>query len=120
MYCVYVLQICKAIVILIYMHNMIFEWDENKEQLNIKKHGLDFSTAARVFYDVNRIEVYDDVHSIYEDRYRTIGTINGHLTIVTVSYTMRENETVIRLISARLAEPLEKEVYYNGIDQKNY
>ena len=61
---------------------MIFEWDDSKEQINIIKHGIDFSTAAHVFHDENRIEFYDEAHSEYEDRYITIGQINGIAIIV--------------------------------------
>ena len=45
-----------------------FEWDDNKEQINIAKHGIDFTTAARVFEDENRLELYDEAHSDTEDR----------------------------------------------------
>ena len=45
-----------------------FEWDEDKNQLNLKKHGIDFETAMLVFNDLQRIEIYDTEHSIYEDR----------------------------------------------------
>lgn len=47
---------------------MNFEWNEEKEKINISKHGIDFSTAALVFNDYNRIEKYDEAHSINEDR----------------------------------------------------
>ena len=47
---------------------MQFEWDEDKAALNLKKHGVDFRDAVRVFYDVNRIEWYDSAHSDEEDR----------------------------------------------------
>lgn len=91
---------------------MQFEWDEQKEKINISKHGIDFSTAALVFGDENRIEKYDDVHSIDEDRYITIGRINGIPVIVMVVYT--ERPFAIRIISARLATNREKEAYYNA------
>lgn len=52
---------------------MLFEWDDAKEKINISKHGIDFSTAALVFNDENRIEKYDELHSDSEDRYITIG-----------------------------------------------
>lgn len=55
---------------------MQFEWYEQKEKTNIKKHGLDFETATRVFNDENRLEWYDEKHSEYEDRYITIGLID--------------------------------------------
>lgn len=51
---------------------MIFEWDDHKEQINIAKHGIDFKTAARVFQDEFRIEIFDELHSDIEKRYITI------------------------------------------------
>lgn len=89
---------------------MEFEWDAEKERINIAKHGLDFSTAALVFADPSRIERFDELHSIYEDRYITIGQINGIAVVVVVVYTERRD--AIRIISARLATRREKEVYY--------
>lgn len=91
---------------------MIFEWDENKEAINIAKHGLDFATAARVFLDENRIEIYDDAHSDGEDRYITIGQIGSTAVVVMVVYT--ERRTAIRLISARKATRQERSIYYDS------
>lgn len=91
---------------------MLFEWDDKKEKINIAKHGIDFSTAALVFGDDNRIEKYDELHSVYEDRYITIGQIKGITIVVMVVYT--EREETIRIISARLATKREKEAYYNA------
>ena len=89
---------------------MKFTWDENKERLNISKHGIDFSTAALVFGDENRIVKYDEYHSIYEDRYITIGSINGMLMVLMVVYT--EYNDTVRIISARMANKREREAYY--------
>ena len=91
---------------------MTFEWDDNKEQINIKKHGMDFETASRVFDDENRIEIYDDLHSDYEDRYITIGMIDEITCIAMVVYTERDTD-VIRIISARRATPKERRKYYD-------
>ena len=91
---------------------MEFEWDENKEKRNIRLHKIDFSTAAHVFADERRIEKYDGKHSVGEDRYKVIGAINGLLTVIVVSYTMRKSEKVIRMISARPALKQEREEYY--------
>ena len=91
---------------------MKFEWDDHKEQINIQKHGIDFSTAALVFNDIYRIETYDSLNSDIEDRYITIGQINSITLIVMVVYTERTD--VIRIISARLATTREKEAYYNA------
>ena len=91
---------------------MNFEWDDDKEQKNITKHGLDFRTAILVFGDANRIEMYDEAHSDMEDRYITIGAINGVVTVLYAVYTERRDS--IRIISARCATRREKEVYYEN------
>ena len=88
---------------------MYFEWDEEKEQKNIVKHGIDFSTAALVFGDESRIELFDEEHSVDEDRYITIGLVNDVLTVV---YTIRTE--AYRIISARIATKAEKEEYYGN------
>lgn len=88
-----------------------FEWDEEKARINIKKHGISFEIAAKVFLDENRIEIYDDAHSnIDGDRFITIGMADEVLFVV---YT--ERQTNIRLISARLATAKERGVYYGII-----
>ena len=50
-----------------------FEYDEHKEQANIKKHGISFRSAARVFFDEDYIEEADQTHSDDEQRYNVIG-----------------------------------------------
>ena len=82
---------------------MTFEWDEEKERTNILKHGIDFRTASRVFFDESRIETYDEARSISEDRYIVIGKVHEVLFVV---YTERKEN--IRLISARLATAQER------------
>ena len=52
---------------------MCFEYDEQKNQTNICKHGISFKSAARVFFDYDRIELFDEEHSEEENRYDTIG-----------------------------------------------
>ncbi len=85
----------------------IVEWDENKNQINIQKHGISFDTAALVFADDERIEYYDKLHSIDEDRYVVLGCVHGVLYVV---YTMRGDAA--RLISARMATSTERKIYY--------
>ena len=81
---------------------MDFEWDEDKRDSNLEKHGIDFVAATAVFEDPNAIETYDAEHSDDEDRYQIIGeAAPGVLFVV---YTLRgEDEDVIRIISARRA-----------------
>ncbi len=88
---------------------MKFEWDSNKEQINIKKHHISFKTEELVFGDENRLEIF---HSIDEDRYITIGMIDQIAVVLVVVYTMREEETAIRIISARKATKSEREAYF--------
>ena len=90
---------------------MQFEWDDAKERKNIRKHGIDFTTASRIFKDENRLELYDEAHSENEDRYITIGIIDEVAYIVTVVYT--EREETVRLISARKATEQERKRYYD-------
>ena len=85
----------------------LVEWDDNKNRINIKKHGISFETAALVFADEERIEYYDKLHSQNEDRYVILGCVQGILYVV---YTMREDAA--RLISARMATPTERRIYY--------
>lgn len=91
--------------------DLVFEWDENKNQLNFKNHKIRFQLAAKVFEDPYRIELFDDGHSAEEDRYITIGTAGKILCVV---YTQRINH--IRIISARIATRWEQEVYWHGHD----
>ena len=89
---------------------MIFEWDEEKNRLNLKKHKLNFETVALVFGDDERLIFYDKKHSGEEDRYITIGAINGCVIVLFVVYTERDDR--IRLISARKANNAERRLYY--------
>ena len=63
---------------------MIFEWDENKNITNIKKHGISFEEAAYVFADIDIISLFDEEHSHTEDRWISIGKIKNHGIIVVV------------------------------------
>ena len=57
------------------METLLFEWDENKKEVNKKKHGLSFETAQEVFYDDAAILFDDPEHSIGEERFLIIGMI---------------------------------------------
>ena len=60
----------------------LVEWDDDKNQTNKKKHGIDFSIAALVFADEDRIEYFDSVHSVDEDRYVVLGRVHEILFVV--------------------------------------
>ena len=88
-----------------------FEWDKNKEKANIKKHGISFDEARTVFYDENAIQFFDPDHSDDESRFIMLG-ISFKLRILIVCHCFRENETVIRIISARKADKQEEKEYW--------
>lgn len=93
---------------------MKFEWDDEKNLINISKHQISFDIAALVFGDENRIEIFDEIHSsLEEDRYIVLGKVHDVLFVV---YTERGDVT--RLISGRVATSKEKELYY-GNGKKN-
>ena len=90
---------------------MQFEWDEDKNKTNINKHGISFQNAAKVFLDKNKIILFDSIHSTKaEQRYIVIGKVADILFVV---YTERKEN--IRLISARLANAEEREIYNDNI-----
>jgi len=86
------------------------EWDEKKNLVNIKKHGISFGLAAYVFTDPLRKEYYDFKHSsAEEDRTIAIGIAKDRMLFV--SFTEPAPET-IHIISARKAEKQERRYYY--------
>ena len=90
------------------LNDLIFEWDEEKNAANIKKHGIDFDDAILVFNDEHYIEFYDPAHSDDEDRYNVIGMVEDVLFVVYTERTQR-----IRIISARLATARERRMYFD-------
>lgn len=87
---------------------MHFEWDENKNTLNIRKHKIDFSDVPAIFDGTVFID-YDAREEYGEDRWIGIGLLRG--IVVVVVFTERGQDT-IRLISARKANRNECERYY--------
>ena len=92
-----------------------FEWDERKNAINKKKHGLSFEEAALVFSDPRRYEMYDGLHSLIEKRWLAIGLANCKM--VEVYFTERKD--IIRIISARKADKNKMEEYFYGYGATN-
>jgi uncharacterized protein len=86
-----------------------FEWDEEKRQSNLNKHGVDLIEAGQIFAGYT-VEFADNRYNYSEDRFIAIGQSKGQ--ILTVVYTVRDE--VIRLISARKATKNETRIYYQG------
>lgn len=93
---------------------MEFEWDENKNQINKKKHGISFEDVESVFSDFSAIIFDDPDHSETEERFLIIG-MSLRKGICIVSHCYRNNENIIRIISARKATKNEQMIYINGI-----
>ena len=91
-----------------------FEWDDEKNRANIIKHEVDFDEASTVFWDENAILFDDPDHSISEDRFIVIG-ISAGARLLIVCHCYREEDEVIRIISARKATRKESERYARGI-----
>jgi uncharacterized DUF497 family protein len=91
---------------------MEFEWDDVKNLINKQKYKIDFADAVHVFIDQKRVYRKDTRNDYGEERFQTIGmTKFGVLMVV---YTFRDNNGVIRLISARKANKREKKSYDMG------
>jgi uncharacterized DUF497 family protein len=93
------------------MNGLRFEWDDEKEKINIRKHGISFDEARTVFYDEKAIQFFDPDHSEDEDRFILLG-ISFRLRTLVVCHCFRESETVVRLFSARKADREEEQEYW--------
>lgn len=90
---------------------MRFEWDPEKAQRNLAKHGVSFEEAATAFGDALSVTIFDPDHSEDEDRFILLGqTYAGRLVVVV--HTDRRH--TVRIISARLATKRERRDYERG------
>lgn len=89
---------------------MEFDWDNNKAESNLKKHGIDFEDAIYIF-DGHTHEWEDDRHDYGETRFVALGLLDGR--VLAVVYTDRDD--VRRIISARRAKRHEQRAYYQTL-----
>ena len=94
----------------VHMNDLRFEWDEAKSRRNVRKHGVSFEEAQTVFLDDNAIRFYDPDHSRDEDRFILLG-MSFKLRILVVCHCYKENDSLIRIISARKATRQETTQY---------
>ena len=95
---------------------MHFEWDENKNRINRAKHGIDFGFASLAFADPMALTIQDrDVDG--EQRYQLIGSVSARVLLVahaigvTSQQGLFDEESDIRIISARKATRSERKLY---------
>jgi len=91
------------------MTGLRFEWDENKNRGNRRKHSISFEEVKTVFSDDHALLIGDPEHSSQEDRFILLG-LSADLRTLVVCHCYR-GEDVIRLISARSATRREREQY---------
>lgn len=92
------------------MEAIKFEWDENENATNQKKHGISFEEAKTVFYDENALLIDDPDHSKEEERFIILG-LSRRANLLIVCHCYRESEEIIRIISARKATKNEASAY---------
>lgn len=91
---------------------MRFEWDPVKAESNLKTHRVSFETAMRVFADPFALVARDRIEN-GELRWQTLGIADGYLLLL-VAHTVRDEADgieVVRIVSARRAEPKERKRY---------
>lgn len=96
------------------MPELVFRWDPKKETHNQEKHGVSFEEAKSVFYDESAKLIHDPDHSEDEDRFILLG-FSSALRLLVVCHCYRENESTIRIISARKATKSEAKNYPGSI-----
>jgi uncharacterized DUF497 family protein len=98
-----------------YLHRVKVAWDEAKNLANQRKHGVNFQEAKELFVSgIDYLEIFDERHSDFEDRFIAIGPISRGLVLIV--WTERDEDT-IRIISARWATKREQNLYYNHVKE---
>ena len=87
-----------------------FEWDDAKAKSNLAKHKVSFETALRVFADPMARSEQDRIEND-EERWQTIGMVDGHLLLLVAHTILIESVETIRIISARRADSRERKKY---------
>lgn len=92
------------------MADLRFVWDSRKSEANARKHHVTFMEAETVFLDEEALLTGDPNHSDQEDRFVLLG-LSMRLRALVVCHCYREQNAVIRIISARKADRQERALY---------
>ncbi|MBT5935208.1 BrnT family toxin [Sulfurimonas sp.] len=91
---------------------MKFEWSDEKNELNIKKHQVSFEEAKEIFLDPMQISKLDHRFDYFEERWITLGTTTQEKILVVANMFFDEDgQEIIRIISARRANQKERIFY---------
>jgi uncharacterized DUF497 family protein len=87
-----------------------FDWDDGNARKSLDKHGVSHIEAEQVFASQPLIVTEDQRHSIGEARYHALGRTAGD-KLLHVTFTLRRNDTLVRVISARTMNRKERAIY---------
>ena len=98
------------------MAELRFEWDSAKDAANKRKHCISFEEAITVFEDEHALLLEDEEHSEEEERFVLLG-LSAASRILIVCHCYRESDEIIRIISARKADRLERREYQQRLER---
>lgn len=87
-----------------------FDWDAGNERKSADKHGVSKGEAEQVFFNQPLLVLEDDRHSLSEPRFHALGATNEARRLH-ITFTLRANGALIRVISARDMSVKERAVY---------
>jgi uncharacterized protein len=88
------------------------EWNPEKDRANRSKHGLGVDEVQQLFESGDFLVIYDEEHSEDEDRFLAIGLVPKGLVVVSHA---EPGDKVVRILSARLATPAERALFYERV-----
>ena len=91
-----------------------FDWDDGNQRKNVEKHDVSQAEAEQVFFNAPLIVVSDVGHSLSEKRFHALGQTDAG-RVLHISFTLRQGESLIRVISARDASRKERVRYEQEI-----
>ena len=98
-----------------------FSWDRHKAEANIRKHGIDFASAAAAFDDPLAVRKLDRMASGGEIRWHTYGMVRGNVLLIIVHTAIDENgDEYIRIISARRTTKQETGYYFEKNRERGF
>jgi uncharacterized protein len=92
------------------MPDVRYDWDARKSRANKTKHGVSFEEARTAFLDEHARVIPDPEHSADEERFVLLG-MSVQLRVLVVCHCYRASNRVVRIISARRADPSERRQY---------
>jgi uncharacterized protein len=91
-------------------------WDEAKNLANQRRHGISFEEAGELFASTSDyLEVFDEAHSVDEDRFIAIGPATRG--VIVVVWTAPDDDDTFRIVSARWANKREQALYHRYIEE---